>query len=168
MQEVFSEKCKVEIIVSSESVFNRDYEPSQLEYPASFLEIVGFWKHLVMKNGTCPPDSVFEGAGPGGALVLASCLWCRDHGIPLPSQIRLDDPVLCPADGIASRYFSGADVDDPCALPLIADYYGFPPLSVTFHESSPFKEQSEQLCRRLCGQGMPFEKKAVRYPGNRC
>lgn len=139
---------------------NMEYEDTEtVEYPSAFLEIVRTWKRLLIREGVMPSGTTFTGRGLGATLVLASCLWCRDHGIPLPARIVLEDPLLVASEGIGRHYFSSADVDDPCAFPLIAEYYGFCHITVEYHESSPLKDHAQQLCRKLEEQGIFFDKK---------
>ena len=136
---------------------NMEYDADTVEYPSSFLEIVRTWKRLLMREGVMPSATTFTGRGLGAALVLAASLWCRDHGIPLPSGVVLEDPVLAASEGSGRLYFSASDIDDPCAFPLIADYYGFCHITVEYHENSSLKDHAEQLCQRLEEQGISFD-----------
>ena len=162
MQGDFSKKNRTAIVTEGKCIYEMEYDCRETCYPQSFLDVVKAWKHLVMKESVSPYAVTFEGSGMGGTLVLAACLWCRDHGIPLPSAITLIDPVIAPCEGVATHYFSDADIDDPCAYPLIADYYGFPPVSVGYTEGSPACRQAEQLCARLSEQDIPFDFKVLR------
>ena len=161
MQEVLIKKNSVTVSASGACIYSIESNAPSAEYPRSFLEVVKAWKRYVMKEGCSPSDSRFEGDGLGCALVLATCLWCRDHGIPLPSGIVLRDPVIAPSEGADSPYFSTADVDDPCAFPLIADYYGFPSVSLEIHGNSMLKTQAESLHRRLSEQDISSEVKVI-------
>lgn len=131
------------------------------EYPSSFLALVRTWRKLLSEGEAKPEDSEFSGSGIGAGIVLAACLWCRDHGLPLPGTVVLDYPFLKPLNGLYEDYFSAADVDDPCAFPLIADFYGFPHITVITDGKSPLREQTETLCERLKAQDIPFEKRII-------
>lgn len=159
MQEVFPKKNRIEITIGGACIYEKEQDNRETGYPQSFLDFVKVWKRLVMKEGVCPSGATFIGSGMGGALVLAACLWCRDHGIPLPSSVTLRDPVVAPCEGTETPYYSDADIDDPCAYPLIADYYGFPPVCVEYSVASPAADQARMLCARLCGQDIPCEEK---------
>ena len=131
------------------------------EYPSSFLALVKAWRRVLSSEGAEPSYFEFFGSGICAGIVLAACLWCRDHGLPLPGSVVLDNPVLNTLEGLYEVYFSSADVDDPCAFPLIADYYGFPRITVMTGEDSPLREQAESLCDRLKVQDIPFEKRII-------
>lgn len=133
----------------------------EYEYPSSFLALVRAWKKLLVGEGAKPADSEFSGSGIGAGIALSACLWCRDHGLPLPASIVLEQPVLKPQGGMNEDYFSAADVDDPCAFPLIADFYGFPHITVITDGKRPLSEQAEALCERLKAQDIPFEKRII-------
>ena len=162
MQGDFSKKSRTSIVAEGKCIYEMEYDCRETGYPQSFLDLVKVWKHLIMKEGVSPCGATFTGSGMGGALVLAASLWCRDHGIPLPSAITLTDPVIAPCEGVVTPYFSDADIDDPCAYPLLADYYGFPPVSVGYTAGSPAGEQAEQLCARLSEQDIPSDLKVLR------
>ncbi|MBR6085783.1 MAG: alpha/beta hydrolase fold domain-containing protein [Spirochaetales bacterium] len=172
MQEVFEKKNTEKIVLCArphgnlpsegEHIINIDCKvQGKLEYPSSFLSLVRAWRKLLAGGEAKPADYEFFGSGIGACIVLAAFLWCRDHGLPLPGSIVLDHPVLKTRDGLYEGYFSVADVDDPCAFPLIADYYGFPRIFVTTGEKDPLREHAESLCDRLRAQDIPFEKRIV-------
>lgn len=154
MQGEFSKKSRTAVTADGKQVYEMEYACAEPSYPQSFLDIVKVWKHLVMKEGVSPSGAAFEGSGIGGALVIAACLWCRDHGIPLPSSITLSDPVVAPCGGVAIPYFSQADIDDPCAYPLIADFYGFPPVNLILSEDFPYAEQADAVFQRMKDHGV--------------
>jgi len=168
MQECIFEKngkaAPVRIIYRREgksSFINMEYNNEEPEYPDSFLSVVKVWKRLVMKDGVNPADSTLEGSGTGSAIVLASCLWCRDHGVGLPSSIVLIDPCLEPAASEKPAYFFSADYDDPCAFPLEAEYFGFPSIEIRVTEGSIYEKQAEKLCKRLSEQWISFSLKKI-------
>jgi len=168
MQECIFEKngkaAPVRIIYRREGnpfIINMEYNNEEPEYPDSFLSVVKVWKRLVMKENINSSGSAFEGSGTGAAIVLASCLWCRDHGVVIPSSIVLTDPCLEPAASENPRYFFSADYDDPCAFPLEAEYFGFPTIEIRVTEGSIYEKQAEKLCKRLSEQGISFSLKKL-------
>ena len=172
MQEEFEKKTTEKLILyvspneglppEGEHIINIDCRvQGEFEYPSSFLSLVRAWRKLLAGGESKPADYEFSGSGIGACIVLAACLWCRDHGLPLPGSIALDHPVLHPQDGLYKDFFSAADVDDSCAFPLIADYYGFPCIVVITGEKDPLMGQAESLCDRLEAQDIPFEKRII-------
>ena len=156
------ERCVSQRIPGGMRIINIDCKvQGRYDYPSSFLTLVKAWRRLLFEKGIKPEDSVFFGSGICAGIVLAACLWCRDHGLPLPASIVLDCPVLNSDGGLYSDYFSSADVDDPCAFPLIADFYGFTHITVISGENSPLRENAEALCERLSLQDIPYENRII-------
>lgn len=103
-------------------------------YPTAMLDCVFAWKWM-LRNGINPYGSSFVGAFRGSDFALSSGLWCRDHGIPLPSSFILFFPDFGKAErSMASNeecaYSRNADCDDPYAHPLLGTYVGFPSIKL--------------------------------------
>ncbi|MGN0851678.1 MAG: alpha/beta hydrolase [Candidatus Ornithospirochaeta sp.] len=140
-------------------------------YPAAFMDCVKVWKNLVFSS-VDPGKSAFLGTSAGGTLALSSGLWCRDHGIPLPSSMVLSSPYMGEGmepteyqkenDVILSynpeeknEYFSSADSDDPYAYPVLGEYYGFPFVTLFASEKEILKSHSDRLDEILSRDGIP-------------
>lgn len=128
---------------------------TEVVYPTPFMDLVRVWKSLI-REGVDYRKSAMIGTGTGASVIISLSLWCRDHGIPLPSSLILDSPFLGndPEDRVMRTYLGAADCDDPCAYPLLASYFLFPPVCLFDKDGRTFP-----LRKRL-------EEESIRYEYN--
>ncbi len=128
---------------------------TEVVYPTPFMDLVRVWKSLI-REGVNYRKSAMIGNGTGASVIISLSLWCRDHGIPLPSSLILDSPFLenDPEDRVMRTYLGSADCDDPCAYPLLASYFLFPPVCLFDKDGRTFP-----LRKRL-------EEESIRYEYN--
>ena len=71
-------------------------------YPAAFMDCVKVWRKL-LEWGVDPGESSIIGTSAGGTIALSLSLWCRDHGIYLPSSLILSSPYI--GEGIEPTHY---------------------------------------------------------------
>ena len=141
------------------------------KYPAAFMDCVKVWKSLI-SDSVDPGKSAFIGTSAGGTLALSVSLWCRDHGIALPSSLVLSSPyvgegmepteyqiendvILSYEKGRKNVYLETADSDDPYAYPVLGDYFLFPFVTLFASEKEILKAHSDKLDEILTRDGIP-------------
>ena len=139
-------------------------------YPAAFMDCVKVWRKL-LEWGVDPGESSIIGTSAGGTIALSLSLWCRDHGIYLPSSLILSSPyigegieptqyqidndaILDYRTGEKYEYYITADCDDPYAYPVLGDYFGFPFVALFASEKEILKNHSDKLDEILNRDGI--------------
>lgn len=136
-------------------VFSVDYRTAPTyHYPAALEDAVAAYQWLLDK-GYDANQIIIVGDSAGGNLTLATTLYLKDHGMPLPKAIIAISPWANPAndfDSIQSNaeldvilgkyglgmgkqieepfYFEGADLKEAYASPVLGNYIGFPHLLI--------------------------------------
>ncbi len=119
-------------------------------FPAAIKDAAKAYRWLV-KQGFEPKNIAIGGDSAGGGLTLATLLFLRDAGDPLPAAgvcispwtdmtcsaesytTRLESDPMVVGDGLqkmADFYVGDADHKDPLASPVFADLTGLPPLLI--------------------------------------
>lgn len=117
-------------------------------FPTQIEDSVHSYKTLLAK-GVDPSDITIMGTGSGANMALATVLYIKEKGLPLPGSVatisawadltmtnssheeraRLD-PVfnIDTLRGYFNHYLQGGDPKNPLASPYFGDFTGFPPL----------------------------------------
>lgn len=119
-------------------------------FPAAIEDAAGAYRWL-LKQGFKPKNIAIAGDSAGGGLTLATLLYLRDAGDPLPAAgvgISPWTDMTCSADSYTTRlaidpmvlgnglqkmadfYVGDADKKNPLASPVFADMTGMPPLLI--------------------------------------
>ena len=145
-------------------------------YPAAFDDARSCYEAL-LATGHRPEDIVLGGDSAGGALVLALCLWLRDHGQPQPGgllmispfldmrlsnpsvrQLARRDPMLTvrPLQRGADAYRGAIASDDPCVSPGLApSLAGLPPTLVQVGSEEILLDDAREFSARAIADGSP-------------
>jgi len=118
-------------------------------FPAAVEDGVASLRWL-LDQGFSPRDLAVAGDSAGGGLVVATLVWARDQGLPMPAaavcispwsdltcsnesyRTRAEaDPMVSPDIGhMANLYLQGQDPKHPYASPNFADLRSLPPLLI--------------------------------------
>jgi monoterpene epsilon-lactone hydrolase len=143
-------------------------------FPAAIEDAAAAYLWL-LDNGVAPERIVIAGDSAGGGLTLATMLWLRDDGVPLPRAAALlspwtdlaatgdsletnkdRDPMIF-KDGLlesAEMYLYGEDPKHPLASPLYADLSGLPPLMIHVGTVEVLLDDSTRLADRAKAAGV--------------
>jgi acetyl esterase/lipase len=136
-------------------------------YPAAVDDALTAYKAL-LDNGISPSDIAFAGESAGGGLAIATLLYARDHGLPLPAAAlamspyadltlagttmdakREVDPLLS-REALQARvpdYTAGADAALGLISPIFADLSGLPPLIIQAGSHEVLLDDAVRLAR---------------------
>ena len=143
-------------------------------FPAALEDAVAGYRWLVAQ-GYDPSHIAIAGDSAGGGLTLATLIYLRDAGDPLPgaavclspwtdlaatgnslqTRARTDpwfDPSGVPKT--ARVYLADADPWDPLASPLYADLHGLPPLLIQVGECEILLSDSTRLAEKARAAGV--------------
>ena len=132
-------------------VLTPDYRVAQEHpFPAALEDTVRSYRWLLEEKKYQPEQIVVAGDSAGGGLVLALCLYAKDHELPLPGGVILMSPwtdvtlsgasyetnyEIDPLFGNSREnmlyqcsYIGDADPADPYLSPLYGDFSGLPPM----------------------------------------
>ena len=146
-------------------------------YPAALEDSTASFLWM-RENGPAGPGpaitSFMGGDSAGGTLTLASMLWLRDHGRPLPdaaavisswTDMTLSSPsyeTRAEADPLSSReavagsvavYLAGADPADPYASPLLGDLHGLAPTLLLVGDAEVILDDSVRFAAKAQAAG---------------
>jgi acetyl esterase/lipase len=143
-------------------------------YPAAVEDALSAYRWL-LESGVAPGAMAVAGESAGGGLALALLVAARDGGLPMPACAVLISPWLdlsCSAASfetkasvdplltrqslgeMAEAYLQGADPRLPYASPLFANLAGLPPLLIQVGSDEVLLDDSLELERRACAQGV--------------
>jgi monoterpene epsilon-lactone hydrolase len=144
-------------------------------FPAAIEDAVAAYRGLLASG--IPVDQItFAGDSAGGGLTLATLLWLRDAGDPLPTAAMLFSPwtdlagtgaslvsndkrdAMFNGDGIARAadpYLNGVDPHNPLASPVYADLHGLPPLLIHVGSYEVLLDDSTRIADRARAAGTP-------------
>ena len=134
------------------------------------------WTRCTGPDGPAPAEAMFiAGDSAGGGLTLATLLALRDRKLPLPragialspfadltlsgESIRSEaelDPIMHPRclPEFVGLYIGEADLRDPLASPIFADYTGLPPLLIQVGEHEIISDDSVRVAARAQSDGV--------------
>lgn len=139
-------------------------------FPAALEDAAAGYRWL-LQQGILPEQIIIGGDSAGGGLAVATLLWLRQQGAPLPAagfllspwldlaltgdslQTRATLDPLCSYEGLllaAQQYLAQADAQTPFASPLYGELTGLPPLliqvgdhEVLLSDSTRFAEHAQ-------------------------
>lgn len=161
------------------AVFLPDYRLApEHPFPAGLEDCVQAFEGLLRTGpqGASPArDTFIAGDSAGGGLTLSAMLVLRDRGLPLPNaavpispfadmtlsgeSVRSQeetDPIMhprCLPDFVA-LYMGEADLRDPLASPIFADYRGLPPLLIQVGEFEVIRDDAVRVAEKARADGV--------------
>jgi acetyl esterase/lipase len=144
-------------------------------FPAALEDAVGAYLWL-LDMGYHPAQIGLAGDSAGGGLALATLVYLRDSGLPLPAAAVCFSPwtdlagtgrsldandemcAMFSAQAIrrgAQIYLAGADPRSPLVSPLYADLRGLPPLLLHVSDSEVLLDDSTRLAEKAREAGVP-------------
>ena len=138
-------------------------------FPAACEDVLKGYRFLT-DSGIDPRRIVLAGDSAGGGLTMATLVWLRDAGAPLPAggfvispwvDLRNDspsmtekaavDPIISKAylDEIGGAYLAGTDPGTPRASPLFADLRGLPPALIQVGTAETLLDDATRLAARI-------------------
>lgn len=142
--------------------------------PAAIEDAAAGYQWL-LDQGCDPAQIVIGGDSSGGGLVLATLVWLRDHGLPLPVAGVLLSPwvdltmsgasvqhraALDPLTTLrgfqraAAWYVGPSDLNQPLASPLYADLHGLPPLLIQVGDHELLLSDATRLAEQARASGV--------------
>lgn len=155
--------------------FSVDYRLApENPYPAAVEDAVAAYRAL-LASGIAAGRIVVAGDSAGGGLTLATLLALRDAGDALPaaavclspwtdlvgtggshSDPGIHDPMVnLPGLMLMGQLYAGANVNDPLASPLHADYRGLPPLYIQVGTREMLLDDSVRVAAKARAAGVP-------------
>jgi acetyl esterase/lipase len=141
--------------------------------PAQVVDVVTVYRWL-LTQGVTGPEIALTGESAGGGLTMATLVYLREAGLPLPAAAAVvspwvdltltgqshvdnaDDP-LSSAEVVDQyrRWFNpDRPFDDPRVSPVFADLHGLPPVYVAASESERLRDDAVLLTERLRAAGV--------------
>lgn len=135
----------------------------QYPFPAALDDCVTVYRWL-LSQGYSAENLAIAGDSAGGNLTIATLLFARDHGLPLPAAAACLSPVidltdkdnhddgfkdpLLPSKAMqfyTSAYVAHSDARTPLLSPAYADLSGLPPLLIHAGEDEILRSDAERL-----------------------
>jgi epsilon-lactone hydrolase len=160
---------------ASSRVFALDYRLApEHPFPAALDDAVACYRRLMM-DGVSPRKVVLAGDSAGGGLALATLVYLRDHGDPLPAGAvlfcpwtdlaatgatlvtnnGLDPMFIGPDIGKAARHYLGTmPGTHPLASPVYADLKELPPLFVQASTIEVLLDDSQRVVEKARSAGV--------------
>lgn len=146
-------------------------------FPAAVEDAAAAYRWL-LDQGYDPGKIIVGGDSAGGGLTLATLIYTRDQGYPLPAagialspwtdlactgdSVRCNsrqDPLLAGQDlqVWAGRYLGSADPRTPLASPIYADLQGLPPLLIQVGSREVLLDDARRLADSAMRAGVQVE-----------
>lgn len=146
-------------------------------FPAAIEDAVGLYRS-VLADGYAAENIVIAGDSAGGGLTMATLLWLRDAGDPLPAAVCLlspwldlastgesmttrakKDPWFQPEDMpvVAAYYCNDDEFKNPLASPVYADLSGLPPMYIQVGEDEILLSDSTRAAEKVKAAGGEVE-----------
>ena len=143
-------------------------------FPAAVEDSVSAYRWLI-SNGTDPSRIVIAGDSAGGGQTVATCMWLRYLGEPMPAaQVSISgwtdlaqtgeslmtnaelDPSVSKKrlDGLTKVYMGDKDPKAPLASPIYGDFAGLPPLLAQVGSIEVLLDDSTRLVDRAKAAGV--------------
>ena len=159
-------------------VFSLDYRLApEHPFPAAVEDAVAGYRWL-LGQGYDPARMVIGGDSAGGGLTLATLLWLRDAGLPLPAGAFLLSPwtdLACTGSSLESNderdhmfcakevrrfsslYHGEVSPLDPLVSPLYANFTSLPPLRIYVSDTEVLLDDSVRLAERARHYGVDVD-----------
>jgi epsilon-lactone hydrolase len=160
------------------STFALDYRLApEHKFPAAVEDAVAGYRWL-LQQGFPPEKLVIGGDSAGGGLTMATVLWLRDAGLPLPAGIFLLSPwtdLACTGNSLERNdpyddllcgkevhrfskvYHGEASPHDPLVSPLYADFSTLPPLRIYVSDTEILLDDAVRLAERARCYGVDVD-----------
>ncbi|KAH8920728.1 hypothetical protein BT69DRAFT_1283758 [Atractiella rhizophila] len=150
-------------------------------FPAPLHDIVASYLRLIHDLKIPPEDIIFAGDSAGGGLALATMLYLKDEGYPLPLGAMLMSPWVdltmssdsweknAPWDYIPQvmqddhlhpvKLYLGANIEKylthPYASPIFGDFKGLPPLLIQAGDAEVLRDEATLIAHKASLAGVP-------------
>lgn len=160
-------------LLGGAEVFSVDYRCAPTDNAPVALDDAVCAYNWILEQGYNPNDIIFIGDSAGGHLAVTTCLYLRDHNIPLPKAVILLSPwgyaepipesrkiyrdkdiVLGLYAGKVgtqvydSWYFKDADKKHPYISPVYGDYSGLPKMLIQVGEYEILRDDSIMIAKQ--------------------
>lgn len=158
--------------------FSLDYRLApEHPYPAAVEDAVAGYRWL-LDEGYSPERIFIGGDSAGGGLTMATVLWLRDAGLPLPAGVFLLSPwtdLACTGNSLLKNdphdhllcgkevhrfskvYYGDGSPYDPLVSPLYADFSSLPPLRIYVSDTEILLDDSVRLAERARCYGVEVD-----------
>ncbi|MFM8393839.1 MAG: alpha/beta hydrolase [Acidobacteriota bacterium] len=147
------------------------------QFPAAVEDAVAGYRWL-LEQGFRPEQMVIGGDSAGGGLTMATVLWLRDAGLPLPAGVFLlspwtdlactgnsldqNDPhdhLLCGKEVLrfSKVYHGEASPHDPLVSPLYGEFNALPPLRIYASDTEILLDDAVRLAERARCYGVKVD-----------
>lgn len=159
-------------------IFSLDYRLApEHPFPAAVEDAVAGYRWL-LQQGHAPERLVIGGDSAGGGLTLATLIWLRDAGLPLPAGAFLLSPwtdLACTGNSLETNddrdhmlcgkevhrfskvYYGEASPLDPLVSPLYADFSSIPPLRIYASDTEVLLDDAVRLAERARHYGVDVD-----------
>ncbi len=143
------------LLADGAEVFSVDYRCAPTSLATTALDDAIAAYNWILERGYSPENIIFIGDSAGGHLALTTCLYLKDHDMPLPKAVIVLSPwgyaeptpesrrinrekdLILGSQGAESGkqaydsdYFKNADKKHPYVSPAYGDYEGFPSMLI--------------------------------------
>lgn len=146
-------------------------------FPAAVEDAVAGYRWL-LDQGIAPQRIIIGGDSAGGGLTMATLLWLREAGLPLPAGAFLLSPwtdLACTGESLqlndhrdamlcrkevhrfSKVYYGHASPHDPLVSPLYANFSALPPLRIYASNSEILLDDSVRLAERARFDGVEVD-----------
>lgn len=146
-------------------------------FPAAVEDAVAGYRWL-LDQGLSATQIVLGGDSAGGGLTLATLLWLRDAGLPLPAGAFLLSPwtdLACTGDSLVRNddrdamlcnrevqrfskvYYGEASPHDPLVSPLYGSFTALPPLRIYASNTEILLDDAVRLAERARYDGVEVD-----------
>jgi len=150
--------------LSGAAVATVDYRVApECPFPAALNDAVRAYCWL-LETGFLPEDIIIAGDSAGGGLALATVLYLRDNGLPLPAALI----TMSAWTNLVYRrwvppYVGENSPDDPYISPIYGEYSGFPPMLMQVGGDELLLGHTLTVAEKAEKAGVPV--KQTTYPG---
>lgn len=150
--------------VSGAAVATVDYRVApEYPYPAALEDAVLTYRWL-LDQGYQPENIIIAGDSAGGGLALATVMYLRDNGLPLPAGlITMSAWTDLDYERWTPPYVGSHSADNPYISPVYGDYTGFPPLLMQVGGAERMLDDTLRVARKAEAAGVCVQQ--TTYPG---
>lgn len=150
--------------LSGAGVLTVDYRVApEHPYPAALEDAVMAYNWL-LEHGYMPDDIIIVGDSAGGGLALATVLYIRDNGIPMPAAIiTMSAWTDLNYRRWTPSYVGKEKADNPYISPLYGDFHNFPPMLMQVGGDEKLLNDTVKVAQKAKEAGIVV--KQTTYPG---